>query len=212
MDYPILHDPGSIELLMTTVNKTTPPRLVDHDYLIGLGFKREVDEGLLKLLAFLAYIDENGQPSILWQKSLDPKQAPIVLGKAVRAAYGSLFSEFPNAYNEDGSVLMEFFKRNTEVSDPNAAYMILTFKVLCDLADISGSEPVDAPRMSAKEAPVAKAIPGRTEPAKIVKPAESPGQDCCPPLRISINIDLDEKSDPDLRDLAMKLLKKQLEL
>jgi hypothetical protein len=203
MEYPILHDPGSIELLLSTVFKTIKPKLVDHDYLIGLGFKREVDEGLLKLLLFMGFIDENGQPSVLWDKSHDPEQAPVILGKAVKAAYGSLFSELPNAENREGAVLMEFFRSNTSASDREAAYMILTFKVLCDLAKLPDKDLIKKPPEPAKKAAVSK---------KAEKTAVSPEPDGSPVIRISINIDLDDKSDPDLRNLAMKLLKKQLEL
>ncbi|MCD4776738.1 MAG: DUF5343 domain-containing protein [Candidatus Aegiribacteria sp.] len=194
MEFPILHDPGSIELLLNTVYKSNPPKVVDHDYLIGLGFKREVDEGLLKLLLFLGFIDDNGQPSVLWDKSRDPEQAPIILGKAVKAAYGSLFAEYSNAEDQEGAALMEFFRNNTSSSDPDAAYMILTFKVLCDLSELPAGDFIQKPPKPVKKAPVF------TEP------------DSSPVIRISINIDLDDKSDPDLRNLAMKLLKKQLEL
>ncbi|NOQ21759.1 MAG: hypothetical protein GQ565_03795 [Candidatus Aegiribacteria sp.] len=215
MEFPILHDPGSIELVLGTVYKTDPPKLVDHDYLITLGFKREVDEGLIKLLLFLGLIDENGQPSILWEKSRDPEQAPMLLGMAVRAAYGSLFKRFPNAYQEDGSVLMEFFRVETGDSDTNIAYMILTFKVLCDLADLTEVEhEVESPKPVKKAAAVKKPDVStiKREPAETMKPAAPQKRDAGPVIRISINIDLDDRSDPDLRSLAMKLLRKQLEL
>lgn len=203
MEYPILHDPGSIDLLLRTVYKSNPPKIVDHDYLMGLGFKREVDEGLLKLLLFLGFIDENGQPSILWDKSRNPEQAPVLLGKSVMASYGSLFSEYPDAENQEGAALMEFFRSNTGASDREAAYMILTFKVLCDLAKLPDKDLIKEPPEPAKKAAVSK---------KAEKTAVSPEPDSGAVIRISINIDLDDKSDPDLRDLAMKLLKKQLEL
>jgi len=209
MDYPILHDPGSIELLLSSVLKSSAPKVVDHDYLIDLGFKREVDEGLLKLLRFLGFIDDNGQPSALWDKSTDPKVAPKLLGTAVMAAYGSLFSEFPEAQDEEGANLMEFFRRNTGASDPNAAYMILTFKVLCDLAELPGGKPAAVNVKSSVKA----TAPKKTETQKDKKPiVSSPEHPEGPLIRICLNIDLDKNSDPDLRDLAMRVLKKQLEL
>ncbi len=220
MEFPILHDPGSIELLINTVFRNEPPKLVDHDYLVSLGFKREVDEGLLKLLTFLGLIDENGQPSALWKKSRDPDQAVLQLGKAVKAAYGSLFSKFPNAYQEDGSVLMEFFRVETGDSDPNIAYMILTFKVLCDLAEVTEVESTAKPPKPVKKAAAVKKPDTRkkrkpAETNKTVKKEKTAGpreRDAGPVIRMSINIDLDDRSDPDLKDLVMKLLKRQLEL
>ncbi len=219
MDFPILHDPGSIELLLSTVARTDPPKLVDHDYLISLGFKREVDDGLLKLLLFLGFIDDNGQPSVLWKKSLDPKHAPQILRDSVKAAYGSLFKRFPDAHKEDGSVLMEYFRVETGDSDPNVAYMILTFKVLCDLANLdllnlAEAEPGENAAKPAKKGASVKntAKSEKTKPADKIKPASQAEQNESPGIRIAINIDLDGGSDPDLRDLVMKLLKRQLEL
>ncbi|MEN8209450.1 MAG: DUF5343 domain-containing protein [Candidatus Fermentibacteria bacterium] len=219
MDYPVLHDPGSIELLLSTVCRTDPPKLVDHDYLVGLGFKREVDDGLLKLLLFLGFIDENGQPSVLWKKSLDPQQAPQILRDSVRAAYGSLFKKFPDAHKEDGSVLMEYFRVETGDSDPNVAYMILTFKVLCDLANLdllklaeTGEEENPAEPLETASSQKKPVKPKKTKPATKVKTPVLPEQHGSPGIRISINLDLDDGADPELRDLVMRLLKRQLEL
>jgi len=211
MEFPILHDPGSIEMVLSTVYKTDPPKLVDHNYLISLGFKREVDEGLIKLLIFLGLIDENGQPSVLWEKSRDPEQAPLLLGIAVRAAYGSLFKKFPNAYQEDGQVLMEFFRVETGDSDTNIAYMILTFKVLCDLAELAETEVEAQPPKTVKKASTEKK-PDKRKKQKSAKHPESPHQGSAPAIRLSINIELDDTSDSELKDLVMKLLKRQLEL
>ncbi len=216
MDFPILHDPGSIELLLSTVARTDPPKLVDHDYLVNLGFKREVDDGLLKLLLFLGFIDDNGQPSVLWKKSLDPKHAPQILRDSVRAAYGSLFNRFPDAHKEDGSVLMEYFRVETGDSDPNVAYMILTFKVLCDLANLdllnlADAEPAEKPAKPGKKGASVKKS-DKTKPAGKVKTEVLREQQESPGIRISINIDLHDGSDTEFKDIVMKLLKKQLEL
>jgi len=227
MDFPVLHDPGSIEMLLRTVAKTDPPKTVDHEYLLSLGFKREVDEGLLKLLTFLGFVDEHGRPTVLWVNYNDQGPDSRILGKAIMAAYGSLFDRFPVPSQEEGSVLMDFFRDNTDASDPDAAYMVLTFKVLCDLAGIEDGDFDEdteeaAPKPAAKEP--AKKEEKKEEPRqekKVASKAPEPpaGMEAAiqrseelPPLRISINIDLDENSDPDLRELAVKLLRKHLEL
>ena len=223
MDFPILHDPGSIEMLLRTVGGNEPPRVVDHDYLVGLGFKREVDEGLLKLLFFLGFIDENGQPTPLWKNYGEMEDPAHLLRQAVRASYGALFAKNPRAYNEEGSVLMDFFRDKSSASDPDAAYMILTFKVLCDLAgfDEAEDETVEPEAEPEPEKVETKEEKKATETAKDVpagEPASSSQRqrqpadnEAGPVLRISINLDLDEKADPELRELVLRLLKKQLE-
>lgn len=227
MDFPVLHDPGSIEMLLRTVAKTDPPKSVDHEYLMGLGFKREVDEGLLKLLAFLGFVDEHGRPTVLWVNYTDQGPDSRILTSAIRASYGSLFDKFPAPQQEEGSVLMDFFRENTDASDPDAAYMVLTFKVLCDLSGMEdedydestvGTDPepstAEPEKTTEKKKETEKPKKAEKKPSEkaIEKEAAPVSDDKLPPLRISINIDLDENSDPDLRELAMRLLRKHLEL
>ncbi len=198
MEFPILHDPGSIKLLMRTVSKTDPPEKVDHDYLVNLGFKREVDEGLLKLLSHLGFTDETGRPTTLWQKYNDTDSDAVLLEKAVRKAYDVLFAKYPEAYDVQGITLMEFFKETTGTSDNNAAYMILTFKVLCDLAHMSSET---AGTSSGKEETV-----HRKE-----KTDNETGENKRPVLRVTVDIDIDPDREPELYSLLVELLTKYLE-
>ena len=210
MEYPVIHNPGSIEMLLDKLRITKSPRVVDYDFLATLGFKREVDESLLMLLGFLGFIDDNNQPTILWEKSYDPDKAKVLLGKAVKAAYSSLFKVHPDAVTEEGSVLMEFFRSSTGASDPDAAYMILSFKVLCDLSEFSEKTPIAQKKPEKKPRETKKTL---TEKSPEVKPKtdKAASTDSLPVIRLSINIDIDE-SDPELRELALKLIRKQLEL
>lgn len=210
MEYPVIHNPGSIELLLDKLRSTKSPRVVDYDFLATLGFKREVDESLLMLLGFLGFIDDNNQPTILWEKSHDPDKAKVLLGKAVKAAYSSLFKAHPQAVTEEGSILMEFFRSSSDASDPDAAYMILSFKVLCDLSEFSEKAPVEEKTPEKKPKETKKTPTAKLAEAKSVTD-KAASTDSSPVIRLSINIDIDE-SDPELRDLALKLIRKQLEL
>ena len=208
MEFPVIHNPGSIEQLLGKIYTTKSPKVVDYNFLSSLGFKREVDESLLMLLGFLGFIDENNQPTILWEKSHDPDVAPILLGKAVKAAYGTLFNQHPEAAEEEGIVLMEFFRSSSGASDPDAAYMILSFKVLCDLADFTEKAPIKERKPEKKPKKTAKSLKEMPE----AKPAEKKiSTVSTPAVRLSINLNIDE-SDPELRDLALKLIRKQLEI
>lgn len=213
MEYPVIHNPGSIEMLLDKLRITKSPRVVDYDFLATLGFKREIDESLLMLLGFLGFIDDNNQPTILWEKSYDPDKAKVLLGKAVKAAYSSLFKAHPDAATEEGSVLMEFFRSSTGASDPDAAYMILSFKVLCDLAEFSEKAPIaqKKPEKKPKEPKETKKTSTEKSPEAKLETDKAVSTDSLPVIRLTINIDID-KSDPELRELALKIIRKQLEL
>lgn len=217
MKFPILHDPGSIDMLLRTVSKTDPPARVDHDYLVNLGFKREVDEGLLKLLEFLGFIDEGGHPTVLWVNYNDPDGDADVLRSALRKAYGELFERYPRAFDQEGTILMDFFRSTTGASDNNTAYMILTFKVLCDLAEM-GEEKTDAKPPVLKPSPespkeAAKDKKKKDKKEELEPEGEEPvtGPSGKPVIRVSLNLDLDGDTDPELRKLVMNVLRKQLE-
>jgi hypothetical protein len=214
MEFPILHDPGSIDMLLRTVSKTDPPKVVSHDYLVDLGFKREVDEGLLKLLSFLGFIDETGHPTVLWIRYNDTDADANILRDSIRKAYVGLFEKYPRAYDEEGTVLMDFFRSSTGASDSNTAYMILTFKVLCDLAEMGEEKKEPKAQRKLKPAPPPSPVKNDSVERKAGSP-EPPvesGPAGKPILRVSLNIDVDQESDPELRDLVIRLLKRQLEL
>ncbi|MBN2607553.1 MAG: DUF5343 domain-containing protein [Candidatus Fermentibacteraceae bacterium] len=201
-------------MLLRTVSKTDPPKVVSHDYLVDLGFKREVDEGLLKLLSFLGFIDEKGHPTVLWVNYNDTDADADILRDSIRKAYVGLFDKYPRAYDEEGTVLMDFFRSSTGASDSNTAYMILTFKVLCDLAEMG--EEKKEPKVQRKLKPASPPTPVAKDTSEKragprVAPAE-PGPAGKTNLRVSLNIDFDREADPELRDLVIRLLKRQLEL
>lgn len=217
MKFPILHDPGSIDMLLRTVSRTDPPARVDHDYLVNLGFKREVDEGLLKLLEFLGFIDEGGHPTVLWVNYSDPDGDADILRSAIRKAYGELFDRYPRAFDQEGTILMDFFRSTSGASDNNTAYMILTFKVLCDLAEMGEEKTDTKPPVLKKPSPEPRKEAAEEKKKKKKDKKEPEGEEAAPVpsgkpvIRVSLNLDLDDGTDPELRDLVMKVLRRQLE-
>jgi hypothetical protein len=207
MDFPILHDPGSIDMLLRTVSKTDPPRMVTHDYLVDLGFKREVDEGLLKLLVFLGFIDEQGHPTVLWVNYNDTDADSVILQDSIRKAYKGLFEKYPRAFEEEGTVLMDFFRNATGASDNNTAYMILTFKVLCDLAEMGEEKKEQDSRKKPKPAPPPPPEKKKQK-AEAQAKAEPEGERT---LRVTLNLDIHREAEPELYELVTKLLRRQLE-
>jgi hypothetical protein len=225
--YPAIHDPGILEKLLDVIESSEPPRVVDGDFLEGAGLRRETDNQLMHLLEFLGYIDENHQPTNIWLQSRDRSRAPGLLAGAVRAAYWKLFQQYPDAAETtDGSSLMSFFRGETEADERTAAYMILTFKVLCDLSDFDAPEaqtaspaeqqPEPSPREAAptepavEEAaaeaetkPVAEAGPPAAEPAPRPARQEAGG-------RVILQLELDASSDPELAALVKRLLRERL--
>lgn len=218
--YPVIRDPGSIERLLTMIRETELPDIVGKDFLNDNGFRRDADVRLLDLLDFLGYTKE-GKPTVLWERSLETDEAPALLGRSVKAAYDSLFRALPDALEADGTVLMDFFRKNTGAADPDAAYMILTFKVLADIAEFPpakvtiGKPVVDRER--SVTAGVPEDVPERPGPDEPVPVQDEPCMEIDergpggPVIRLSIHIDISGDTDPEIRDMAHRLLRLQLD-
>jgi hypothetical protein len=202
--YPSVHDPGSIEVLLDLVAEGRATKVVDVDYIVASGFKREQDRNLHGLLEFLGLIDENGAPTDLWHAYGRETDRAGLLGKLVTTGYQTIFREIP-VEKRDGQALMAFFKNETGESDAVSAYMVLTFRVLCDLASFEEPFPAGAePAAEAKppEKRTGKRAASRAQ-AEEAGPSEGPF-----PVRLTLEIDI--RSDPELRSMLRKLLQKQL--
>jgi hypothetical protein len=219
--FPSVRDPGSIEKLLMKIVTVEPPSVVDREFLAAQGFRREADGALLELLGFLGFISVNGAPTTLWlQSGSTGGTARLLLGRAVRSAYADLFTGLPEAMGADGTVLMDFFRSTTGSTDPEAAYMVLTFKILCDLSEFS-PEGSGVTAVPAPPVPVASPAPTEVEthPPVAECPAwptpseapEAPVAPGVPVIRLSIHIDVSGDSDPQIRELAHRLLRSHLE-
>lgn len=212
--FPALHDPGIVEKLFDLVKSKEPPGKVDSKYLEKEGFRRGTDTKLLELLEFLGYVNDKGKPTEIWKRSRDRNRAPGLLGSAVMTGYWKLFEQLPGAAKAtDGASLMSFFKDQSDATDQEAAYMILTFKVLCDLSDFDAAvdEPLKPERPAAAEEEEKKPeeAPAEGEAAEVLKQAMSIGSGA--PVRLALQIEVDPGSEPELYDLLVKLLRKQLQ-
>jgi len=226
--FPAIHDPGIIEKLLDVIENRDPPNVVDIDFLESAGLRRETDEQLMQLLEFLGYLDDNHQPTNVWRQSRDRSRAPALLGNAVHAAYWKLFDRYPDAAETtDGSTLMSFFREETGADERTAAYMILTFKVLCDLSDFQAgqaeesmprrdedgeeappeTEPGPEPETGAEEE---EAGEPEEDGGPMVQPREMEPPPKAAPEKIVLQLEVDVSAEPELAELVKKVLRKRL--
>jgi hypothetical protein len=194
--YPSVHDPGSIEVLLKKIAEGKAPKVVNADWIEASGFKRQQDENLHGLLLFLGFIDDNSAPTNLWAAYGGDKNMPRLLGNLIKSGYHRIFKDI-RIEERDGQALMAFFKKETGASDAISAYMVLTFRVLCDLAVIEEIPPAEPERPAPKPAAARSNL--ESVPAFVDGPV---------PVKLTLEIDI--RTDPELRFLLKKLLQKQL--
>lgn len=208
--FPAVRDPGSIDLLLNLIRQTSPPPLVDLDYLRDAGFRRDGDNALVDLLVFLGFTDADGRPASMW-KAYSSDRTGRLLAEAVRKSYARLYDGFPDPEARDADELMPFFRKLTGSPDTDLAFMILTFRVLRDIA---------GPVTPAAPAP-AQAQPLRPLQAQpIVQPASAAGAgsmrgtgvriEHAGDMRLRITIEVDASNDPELSALVRAMLAKAM--
>lgn len=224
--FPAIHDPGIIEKLLDVIESRDPPGVVDINFLESAGLRRETDEQLMHLLEFLGYLDDSHRPTNLWRQSRDRSRAPALLGSAVHAAYWKLFDRYPDAAETtDGSTLMSFFREQTDADERTAAYMILTFKVLCDLSDFQAAQAEQplprreeaagqpAPEPETPPEPEGEAAEPEGEGGPMVQPREMerpPQAAQAAPEKIVLQLEVDVSSEPELAELVKRVLRRRL--
>jgi hypothetical protein len=213
--FPAVRDPGSIDLLLNFIRQNTPPPLIDVEYLRNAGFRRDGDNALVDLLVFLGFTDADGRPASMW-KAYAADRAGRLLPEAVRRSYARLYDVFPDPEARDADELMPFFRKLTGSPDTDLAFMILTFRVL---RDIAGPVPPPAPAPAAAPAAALRPSPAglhphMAQPAQAAKimPDRGSGMriEQTGDTRLKITIEVDGAGDPELAALVKALLARAL--
>ncbi len=203
--YPSIHDPGSIEVLLEQVAEGRATKVIDVDYIVASGFKREQDKNLHGLLLFLGLIDDSGAPTDLWAAYGKEKNPRKLLGDLITSGYHKIFRKI-SVKERDGQALMAFFKNETGASDAISAYMVLTFRVLCDLSEFEEPTPAEPePPAPGEPAEPSSFDAEATEMSPENVPATMAG-----PVPVKLTLEIDIRSDPELRYMLKRLLHRQL--
>ncbi|HET9306969.1 MAG TPA: DUF5343 domain-containing protein [Candidatus Sulfotelmatobacter sp.] len=112
-----------------------PSSKVTFQYISSVGFKSSNDRSILTILKAIGFVDSSGMPTDVWRAYRNKSQSKKVLAAALRKAYGTLFSTYPDANRKDNEALRNFFSSHTDVGEGALGYMVRTFKQLADMAD-----------------------------------------------------------------------------
>ncbi|MEE9554186.1 MAG: DUF5343 domain-containing protein [candidate division Zixibacteria bacterium] len=178
---PYIQSQNTIRRFFSHIQTSGKPSKVTYKYLESVGFKSKNDRPIIGILKFIGFLDSSGVPTELWQKYRTKQRGGIVLAKAIKSAYSSLFLLYPDAHRKDTEALRDFFSTHTTVGAASLQMMINTFKALCELANFEA----DASEylLETSSPPVSSAITSQ-------KTTQSG-------LVININIELGLPSDAD---------------
>jgi hypothetical protein len=112
-----------------------PSSKVTFQYISSVGFRGSNDRAIITVLKAIGFLDDSGHPTDTWRAYRNKSQSKKVLAAALRKAYATLFTTYPDANRKDTEALRNFFSSHTSVGEGALGYMVRTFKTLADMAD-----------------------------------------------------------------------------
>lgn len=143
--YPYHANTANVKKFMDFIQTAGVPSKVTFQYLSSVGFKSSNDRAILTILKFIGFVDNSGIPSDMWRAYRNKGQSGQVIAAALRKAYATLFTTYPDAHRKDNEALRNFFSSHTSVGEGALGFMVRTFKTLADMGDFD--TPLDNPEL-----------------------------------------------------------------
>ncbi|MFC1912699.1 DUF5343 domain-containing protein [Chloroflexota bacterium] len=205
-DFPYSPSPTRLVDFLSKIQTIGVPDQISLKFLISLGFKSNSDRYNPGILKSLGFTDSSNVPTERWKSYRSKAQAPNIMSEAIKEAYPSLFSLYPDAYRKDDEAINNFFTSQTTVGQKAVVFMVRTFKELCSLANFEESTDTPPPEKLHVPTPTLKE-PHRTPEKVHVNTLESPHGVT---LNINIQLTLPETKDGTIYDKIFESLRKNL--
>jgi hypothetical protein len=208
---------GRTSEYFSAIQRGTAPSRFTREFLENLGFKSKADRQLVPVLKALRFLDDSNVPTQAYRDYLDERRGRLVLGRQILGAYEGIFELDRAANTSDASDLRGKFKSLTNASENVANYMAVTFKNLCEIADVEGARSSQAePVHPAVERPAAKP-PKQPVGHDTIVPPPAPGAEAVVPLpgapvslSYRIEINLPNTTDVEVYRAIFKALREHL--
>ena len=181
------------------------PERFTHQLLKDWGFASTNDRAFIPLLKALGFLTTDGKPTTRYLDYRDHSRSKVILGQAVREAYGDLFLIKESPTVSDRAAIEGKFKSFHNASDNVAALMAKTFLGLLPLADLGprlgtpGSGPTSPP-------PAPPALPIEQDPASPIHSRGLRGAG----LHYNIQIHLPATKDIEVYNAIFRSLREHL--
>jgi len=179
------------------------PERFTRQHLKDLGFTSSNFNAAISLLKALGFLTTEGTPTDRYHRYRDKSQSRIVMGEALREAYGDLFVINAHPTDADRTLVEGKFKSSHNVSERLAKLMANTFYSLLTLADLT------APAVAPVPSPEKTAVPSDKPQSVPTAPAISPAP-VAPTLHYNIQIHLPATKDIEVLNAIFRSIKEHL--
>jgi hypothetical protein len=214
-EYPYAINPPNVRRFLTTMRSVGRPATADQRWLASIGFKDGAERGILKILRFLGFTEDDGTPTDRWRQFRNAAEGGAVMATALAEAYSELFSIYPDAYRKDDEALRNFFGSHTDVGHKAISYILRTFRVLVEFADfdqpalLSESANVTNGDETRNEVETGPDRPASIQPDRSVGVAE-PAPKTGLVVNVNIQLQLPETENAAIYDKLFEAMKRHL--
>lgn len=194
---------GQLPEVFKRLSEGQAPDKFTRQYLKDLGFTASSFHAVIPLLKTLGFLASDGSPTAKYHEYRDHSQSRMVLGQALREAYGDIFTIKANPTQADRPLIEGKFKSTHNTSERVALLMANTFYALLALADIQ-SQSVKAKTETTSDAQT------ESEQIPLVVPRESATTSHRPTLHYNIQIHLPATKDVEVFNAIFKSLREHL--
>ena len=134
-----------ISAVFSKIREGQAPERVTTQLIRDWGFKSTNDRAFIRLLKEIGFLTADGAPTQRYHNYRDHSQSRIVMGEALKEAYGDIFliTAHPTTTSDSASITGKF-KSYHNTSDNVADLMSKTFFGLLELGDLDASATVSS--------------------------------------------------------------------
>jgi hypothetical protein len=134
--YPSAAKPEDLDKLLKMLPKSpVPAGKVSAGYFKNLGFSLSSGKSLLSVLKVIGFINDSDEAAELWKSYASNEKRASILAQAIKNTYSGLFTLTVCPYLESDEEIFNLVKKDSGATSKAVLQMLLTFHVLCELAD-----------------------------------------------------------------------------
>jgi hypothetical protein len=192
---------GQLPEVFQRISAGQAPEKFTTQHLKDLGFSSTNFRAVIPLLKALGFLSSDGIPTPRYHEYRNSAQSKKVMGEALRAAYGDLFTIKAHPTNADRELIEGKFKSVHNATPSTAKLMASTFYSLLGLADLSAAK--EQKKEKTTEEPTSAVAPKDA----VELPSPLPHQSS---LHYNIQIHLPATKDIEVFNAIFKALREHL--
>lgn len=136
-EYPYMVSNNKIPQIIDKLQKASRPERFTQEFLLQLGFSSTNDRAFIPLMKKLGFLNDNGNPTTLYDNLKDKTVAAKFLAKQIKELYSELFAIDTEIYRASDEDIKGAISRTSGKDEAGVNRIFNTFKTLCSCSDFT---------------------------------------------------------------------------